>query len=338
MNIANFINSKDIRDYLIETGYVFNSLEAAWLIYQNRSMNLEEKFMAWTEIIDTMPDCSVAERINCIEIPSLHSFLAEYIDLHKRLISDFRKYQEGWVYRYSSLYQGDRCFADSDGVFSSYEECMKEADSENEGMDVVEIKVEKLKINDRNLDMCMRIKSNGDIIDITAVGLNEHETDLCWNSFEGLWFYFPTPFQKGDIVVDLRYPESDGLNCGPFVVTEINTDPVKDKKAYERRLKSADNTDMTGFGYFQWDDGSLYHECQHNYMNLEYYRGELTGIKRTLKAASSLLKGEIDLGLFGNAYHEILLQEHTKSMMPNAYTSEGMILAGLKEPDSEDGK
>ena len=89
--------------------------------------------------------------------------------------------------------------------------------------------------------------------------------NLCSFSFDGLWFHFPTPFMKGDIVVDPEFPVSDGVNRGPFVVTDINTDPVKNRKAY----------------------------------------------------------------------HEILLQEYAKRMMPNEYTSEGMILAGLKEADNE---
>ena len=34
MDFTNFINSKDIRDYHREIGYKYNTLEAAWLVYQ----------------------------------------------------------------------------------------------------------------------------------------------------------------------------------------------------------------------------------------------------------------------------------------------------------------
>ncbi len=44
---------------------------------------------------------------------------------------------------------------------------------------------------------------------------------------------------------------------------------------------------MTAHGYFQWDDGSVYWECMHHYLDLEYYREEPQGIRRILKAFSS---------------------------------------------------
>ncbi len=43
MDITNFINSKDIREYHREIGYQYNALEAAWLVYQCDSITLEEE-------------------------------------------------------------------------------------------------------------------------------------------------------------------------------------------------------------------------------------------------------------------------------------------------------
>ena len=37
MDILRFINSRDIREHLKTIHYQFNSLEAAWLIYQDQS-------------------------------------------------------------------------------------------------------------------------------------------------------------------------------------------------------------------------------------------------------------------------------------------------------------
>lgn len=54
--ITNYINSKDIAEYLRNLDYRFNSLEAAWLIYQCRRLTLEEKHCAWKNLIQTMPD------------------------------------------------------------------------------------------------------------------------------------------------------------------------------------------------------------------------------------------------------------------------------------------
>ena len=46
MGYSQYINSKDIRTYLKDTGYVFNSLEAAWLIYQCQGISVEQKHAA----------------------------------------------------------------------------------------------------------------------------------------------------------------------------------------------------------------------------------------------------------------------------------------------------
>ena len=87
---------------------------------------------------------------------------------------------------------------------------------------------------------------------------------------------------------------------------------------------------MIATGYFQEECGSIYYECMHSYMNLEYYRDELTGKRRILKALSSFMKEEIDIALYSDAYRVILLEEYTKENFPKYYTDEGLELAGLK--------
>ena len=94
-----------------------------------------------------------------------------------------------------------------------------------------------------------------------------------------------------------------------------------------------DNSDMTAWGYFQDESGNIYHETMWNYMNLEYYRGPLTGKRRVLRALGNCLKGEIDEGLFARAYHAILTEEYAGSLVPRDITKEGMTLAALREPE-----
>ena len=68
-------------------------------------------------------------------------------------------------------------------------------------------------------------------------------------------------------------------------------------------------------------------------MDLEYYRGPLTGKRRVLRALGNCLKGEIDEGLFARAYHAILTEEYAGSLVPRDITKEGMTLAALREPE-----
>lgn len=46
MDIFRFVNSKDVREHLKSIDYEFNSLEAAWLIYQCRDAAIDEKHKA----------------------------------------------------------------------------------------------------------------------------------------------------------------------------------------------------------------------------------------------------------------------------------------------------
>ena len=100
----------------------------------------------------------------------------------------------------------------------------------------------------------------------------------------------------------------------------------------EYHRKNADESDMTAHGYFQWDDGSVYWECMHHYLDLEYYREEPQGIRRILKAFSSFEKKGIGSDLFALAYHVILEEEKSKRERESlsCFMDDGLRLAGLK--------
>ena len=89
MDFISFVNSKDIRDYLLEIDYKCDPMQAAWLVYQNHDKTYEEKHEAWQWIIDNMPDCEMPKRRFSIARPSLHAYLKElmeYRDKHKKRI------------------------------------------------------------------------------------------------------------------------------------------------------------------------------------------------------------------------------------------------------------
>ena len=140
-----------------------------------------------------------------------------------------------------------------------------------------------------------------------------------------MWFSFPTPFQKGDIVWE---PESEEDCKGRFVLTDICSTCFS-----ESIERCKDVSDMNTRGYFQSDDGDIFDESMWNYMDLEYYRGKFTGKRRILKALSNYVKGKIDISLMLKAYRKIITDEYAAAAMPNIYTEEGMILAGLADDD-----
>lgn len=144
--------------------------------------------------------------------------------------------------------------------------------------------------------------------------------------FDEMWFSFPTPFVKGDILHDIT---KKSVNCycgGPVVMDMIAPDYFS-----ENGRTGFDVSDMCVWGYFQdTDTGNIYEENAYNYMNFEYYpKEQLTEKRRVLFALSNYIKGNISLSLFVKAYHQILTEEYAKDLMPKEFTAEGLTLAGL---------
>ena len=113
-------------------------------------------------------------------------------------------------------------------------------------------------------------------------------------SFEELWFDFPTPFEKGDIV---WLPPKD-YNKEQYGFVTLILDELGYFNPLQHVVHSGDYTDMVFSGYFVEPDGTVYHDVLFNYMDLEYYPGPYEGIERIFPAFSKYVKGEIDLGLF----------------------------------------
>ncbi len=356
MDFYRFINSRDIRKHQLDMNYKFNAMEAAWLVYQCGDATLDEKNEAWTWIIGNMPDMEVHERINCPYRESLHDTLKKYMALNDELLEKFTSCDEG-VYTYIYYEDGERtgiagpdrevffsleeCLTEVKDCLEEYRSCMEEEkkDSRYQRIRTCARVIKHFRNYDHKIDVMYdfdcRIKSV-DILNFDDVS-DEH-CDLLLRFFDGFWFDFPTPFQKGDIV-HMYNQDPDATNAydyckGNIVLTSILPWDLRDegrpnKKSFAEG-ESGDTSDMTVYGYFLREDGSIYHECTDNYMDLEYYRGSYKGINRIFKALSSFIKGEIEIELFTYAQRMFVMekkQEDFKSC--NWFTEEGQKLAGL---------
>ena len=95
---------------------------------------------------------------------------------------------------------------------------------------------------------------------------------------------------------------------------------------------------MTAHGYFVNDDGSIYYECIHSYLDLEYYKVIPHTHYCTLTAFSNYVKGKIDGELLAVAYHNILQlvqANRQRRELFSRFTKEGLILAGLAVEEPE---
>ena len=329
--ILTFVNSKDIRKHLKEIGYQFNALEAAWLVWQSRDSTLEERHIAWKQIIAKYPDRPIPERMHTMPQPSLHRFLEEYMDMENSALEHFRDPTD-------AVYQVEYCFYDAEPVkesrvYSRFEpEKMSFVLADED--DVKSVRCIRLPVNGADESalhtvFSVRLDAQKRIMEVAPDSglLNERDKELEMDVFPGFWFDFPTPFRKGDILWDPQRP--DGLCRGPFVCTSINHHGLADEKHFEYLRREADTSDMQANGLFVGAEDGVYGECMSNYMNCEYYPKELAGIQKLLTPFSAYEKGEIDAELLLHACRYIMLDTEKNHTGLHWYTAATLKKAGI---------
>ncbi|MCL2192652.1 MAG: hypothetical protein FWB78_04560 [Treponema sp.] len=111
---------------------------------------------------------------------------------------------------------------------------------------------------------------------------------------DNFYMDIPTPFKHGDI-----------LTCGAGRTRLYGKSPafvldflVRDNpKLLDRALRGEmfDGSDLTSWGFYVDDSGTLYGDHFHNHDDLEYYRGKVEGKDRLLHYVGLYLKKEITL-------------------------------------------
>ena len=271
MDILRFINSRDIREHLKNIGYKFNSLEAAWLIYQCKSAPFKEKHEAWQELIETMPDCRIEERANTAPQKSLHEYLRQYMECESSLHSRFFTPTENWFYTVEWYGEGQWHFENK--IYKTFEFAQKEF-WEDFWEDASDYPGFKTRFRKQEADSYRYIETtfdeDGKIISCELHDDQDDVSPLLHGVFDGLWFDFPTPFKSGDILCEYNSSGRE-CGCGPFVMTGITPEHIS-----KSTRKYGDSTDMNAWGYFIDTNGRIYSEVMFNYMDLECYRGEFT--------------------------------------------------------------
>ena len=144
------------------------------------------------------------------------------------------------------------------------------------------------------------------------------EENALYDSFKEMWIDVPTPFQKGDIVFINH--QKLGRSRDPFVLTTLCTD--KDTESHQRkykfRLKYGDMRQMVADGYrLKQSNGELWYDGGYYYLNLEYFRGDMSGHRRALKVIQDYYQNKQDIGSCMITYHYILTEEYGKQQKWN---------------------
>ena len=325
MEIYDFINSYDIKEHWEKLDYQPTALESAWLVWQSKNHTLEEKHMAWRNILDNSEDCLISKvRFN---LPQrwLHHFLRRYMKIEKYLIAEFYREEPNSVYSYriyySDSYRGEWC--EDWSLYSSFNEAYNEVCVETQ---CAFFEIIKTYLGKEGKQLLVRFNPEKEIVrvDENHYVTDENGYEIFNEVFENMWFSFPTPFKKGDIVKTVlgKYARPTTF-ADLFVLTSICTE-------VERPM--TDGSDMTAHGYFIDRDGVVYHECIHNYMDLEYVKTPLADENKLLLPISKYLKEEIDLGLLLGTYRNILCKNEANEVYLSLnYTKEGKELAGMEK-------
>lgn len=300
MNVCRFLNSKDLASYLREIRYEFSLPEAAFIVERSRLASLEEKVAAWRELADTMPDCGMRERQNMDRIPSFKQFLHDYMALKEQEISHFYE-PEGCVY--CSDYGGGGY---GDKLFSSAQDCIEylsaNLDGANEGasLEIVKCPISKSKapVGGR-----LYLNRHMQVMGVTVYGETDDEQQLSIQ-FEGMWFAFPTPFKRGDIVRDAS---SDGSHA--YVLSCLCTwnraeclsnglpQQCWNVKNADRMLdihrKDGDTSDLWWSAYGMGKDGLWLDDMGSSYLDVERCADNLNEANQWAYVVSALIKGEI---------------------------------------------
>lgn len=378
MDLFRFIDSKDIREHLRQIGYSFTAPEAAFLVWQCRSVTLKEKIAAWRTIIETMPDCSMAERMNMNAIPSVHKFLEQYITLMERLLANFYC-EEHAVYSYSGSYwdgsdfseKYERLYPDIVSCVAGFlndefvpfvpkaahmiEDYLKTLAKRtcksllpypislhtyhNFEIGSIRFKKRSLTAPGESITLILNDRLEPVAIDTFGQFLTKEEENLLL-TFQGMWFAFPTPFKRGDIVFPcaksshifyFQHGNAAGSQPLPpdelYVLDSLPTwgseemrqngfapdgGKVKNSDRWLRNLtRNGDTSDLSFSAYYIYQK-SVIKEIEGNYLLLERYNGPLSGEHRLLGAVSKLLTGRIEPDIFLNLFEVIQAEEQWK--------------------------
>lgn len=152
-----------------KTNFFNNIADAVWQIKQDKSLTLEEKHLAWQEILIAMSDSSFNSYglYDEANINSIHAFLSKYIDLEKRLLERFYKKEANAVYTYRFWCDGETDWIGENGaLYTDFDEAMTEFKDDSDIVpSFAQFSKRYIGKEDKRIHICIR--PNGTVLSIT---------------------------------------------------------------------------------------------------------------------------------------------------------------------------
>lgn len=282
MDVLKFVNSKDIKNYLLDIDYKFSTVECAWLVYQSAYTTLNEKHSAFNEILETMPDEPIIVKNNTFN--SIKSYIRHFVNNERSLLKEFFKNDKNCVYSYCVFfdYYGFSKL-ESGRLFSNYENCIEHINERVNTLDFNNIEVIKFYL-DNSKKIRLYLNSNMKISSVVSSAIDDAK-EILFNEFQ---IHIPIPFKKGDILYDSKALFNDNVFGGQFVFIDVLNE----------------NSSMLANGYFENEKGKIFNSYHHCYMDLEFASIENQKVSNSLVALSNYIKNDSNLNEFLSLYYE----------------------------------
>lgn len=310
MNVYEWLESPDVREYLESIHYEFTLPEAFYVIRENEQRALEEKIAAWEELLDAMPDCPFSMDPNCggkVETESFHMAVREFIEQKRGLLKEaFRKDGAGaygaWDIKNGKEVSLSEYLANWQDLERTLGYNRVEAwplgtewkENQN-GL--------RIWVNRKKQVTEIRVEKRGEL------GYPEYEN----HPLQEYQLPLPTPFCRGDLVDN---------GCGYPMVLDYIAGWSKEKLLGNGLFPQRED-EKKSIGYELFDPRDDYDDVL-NLINcseisvapiqLQYYRKPLKGSKQVLRAVSSYLKGDLELGQMCMAYHIFAKEWETRRL------------------------
>lgn len=323
------INSKVISEYCRSIKHKFNTEELAVLVYRNKRMTIEEKIKKYTDLINNYPDMEVIERINCKHYDNAKIMIKEEIQRLNNVYKELTKDDSDSICVWTEYDKSTLRYSYSNDImhtFRTYKETFEDIQNYiKENDDTLSFKITKKYFN-KNEEIYARYIVENKKIKLINI---ENSTDIL--DIDQIFLNIPTPFKKGDILVSKsRSMFNYGDYSDIFVLDYLCT--WRDGLEELLTKGNYDSSDMIGYGYYLYGENSteLVLDSKWDYDSFEYYDKDLQGNERILKGISSLIKNEIGIDTFLQAYEYI---KSDNNNLLNMFTEEGLQLAGLTAKD-----
>ena len=316
MDFTRFINSRDIREYIKRIGYEFNTVEAAWLVWQSTAHS-PEKHKAWEYIISHMPDVRVEGHGGGPSYDSLHDALRSYMDIEHRWLCEWSKSDgsdEGSFFRETGLvvYRIRAFTKDGESVvvgpaYSNWSMARDHIMKDRRDPEYVSYTISRELMHHDEKKLFVSFTPDGEAVSVYSESFACKDDFILYSMlFSQIHLVFPTPFKAGDVLCCCSPSIAFGPYENTFVFSHM-TDTLCDTGATGAPM----DHDAKVHGYFLLESSvkRMVKDNVSGYMNLEYYRGDTDGKDRIFNHFSDYAADLVDETALCENYRKVISGE-----------------------------